>query len=347
MKKYLSLVLILILFSCCFIGCAGAEDGESDCEHVFLSDLTYKVQTIDGEEKIFTKEKCSVCNKNAVVAGQIVQNGSKLILALNNLESGDVLYFKSAIYYSAINLSDGLENVTLWFEDGAELQSTIQLNSSEKMKNIKICNADFSNFGLGICIYSDVEGLIIENCKFKDSANIEYGKEEFIANGNVLSGATSLKDVVIKNCTFTDILNVAYDRLNTMAIKLANTENLTVTGCTFNGVQYNALNVGGKSFIGSLTITDNVFSDIGSRVLNLHLANLTSCDISGNTFYSNEDYYADTGKLGNYLGTEPEAQGIVFGINTWEEIPLANDINFENFNVAGITYNASAQLSLG
>jgi hypothetical protein len=151
-------------------------------------------------------------------------------------------------------------------------------------------------------------------------------------------------NLLLKDCKFTDIHTS--NNLRSAVVITACTD-LTIDGCTFDGADFNALQIGENFLKGKVQITNSTFKNIGNRYVKLiNTAGVTSCDISGNTFYKmdlGDD--ANDKRYGNYFQT---IEGnITIGVNTWEEIPQNQPEYFISGNEnSPIIYDPNAQLTL-
>ncbi len=164
--------------------------------------------------------------------------------------------------------------------------------------------------------------------------------------GVIASANVPVKNLVVDGCTF-----MQSDSDKTTAIKLYRYENLTVKNCNFETVLYNALQVGNSEAKGEVSVYNNVFDNIGSRVLYfVYLDQLTSCNIYGNTFYDNSDAILYEGEVddgikkedGVYVHTKSTAGNLVIGVNTWQIVPELEAIYLPTF----ASYDASKQITM-
>ena len=185
----------------------------------------------------------------------------------------------------------------------------------------------------GVTIYDGVKDFTIEKVNFA-LKGIELGRAEnvnikncgFSLNANIinLSGCT-VTNLVIDGCFFVNISNSL-----TSAMKIQDYDGLTVKNCTFENVEYNAMQLGNNFAGGVVVIENNTFKDIGSRVIYLvYIENLVSCTIENNTFYDNIDSLLLPGATddgikkenGLYIHSKSTTGNLLVGKNFWEEIP--------------------------
>ncbi|MBQ4097801.1 MAG: hypothetical protein IJC72_00690, partial [Clostridia bacterium] len=95
MKKILCLILAMI--SLCFVPYTAACS--TTCEHQLAQKKQYYCLK-DGEDgkEIYTLDKCTLCDQQVKVKGQVVGGQSEVAPALHNAEKGDVIYLKKSRY---------------------------------------------------------------------------------------------------------------------------------------------------------------------------------------------------------------------------------------------------------
>ena len=131
-------------------------------------------------------------------------------------------------------------------------------------------------------------------------------------------------------------------------MKIQEYNGLTVKNCTFENVEYNAMQLGNNVANGVVVIDGNIFKDIGSRVIYLvYIDGLTSCTIENNLFYDNTDSLLLPGDLddgikkesGIYIHSKSTMGNLLVGKNFWEEIP-----DCDTLYIAPVAnYNANEQ----
>ena len=202
---------------------------------------------------------------------------------------------------------------------------------ADGVKNFTLEKIKFYETGV---TFGEVENVCVKNCTFSLTGKIQGGTENIV------------KNLIIDGCEFKNIS----DGLAS-AIKIRRYEGLTVKNCVFDGVEYNALQVGHEFAGGAVLIENNIFRNIGSRVIYLvTVEGLSSCLLRGNKFYDNTDALLSVGDIddgikkssGVYIHTQSKEGTITVGENYWENIP--------NDNVAYIAsvayYNKTEQKSI-
>ncbi|MBQ8426261.1 MAG: hypothetical protein IJX16_00655, partial [Clostridia bacterium] len=122
----------------------------------------------------------------------------------------------------------------------------------------------------------------------------------------------AVKNIKVIDCYF------FIDETSVSAMDINKLENLTIKGCNFEHVAYNAIQVGHQSIRGNIEITNNVFNYTGSRVLYfVNTEDFTSCNVSDNYFSNNESCDKADGVYIKVGGTET----IILGKNYWRAIP--------------------------
>ena len=314
--------LILAMISLCFVPYTAACS--TTCEHQLAQKKQYYCLK-DGEDgkEIYTLDKCTLCDQQVKVKGQVVGGQSEVAPALHNAEKGDVIYLKKSRYI-LINVLRELEDVTFYAEDNTSVDE-VKLAPDGQIKNITFRNIDFITSTGGLTMMSDIDGINVIDCAFE-------GGVQFADSA---SGSPEIKNVNIQNTSFTKIANGH----KLTAVRIKKVENFTMTNCTFDEVEYNAIQIGGTKLTGRVTIKGNSFRETVSRVIHLANNEITSCDISDNTFYSNMDFEEASGRyVHGYNGN------IVLGMNRWEIIPEAIDDNFSGISVGNVTYDKTQQI---
>lgn len=331
MKKYLSVLLSLavVLTMTTLFGC-------SACKHEFKADgaITYRLEN----EEVYTNEVCLACGKNRKIENAKVYSANKVNTALAEASDGDFIFLKRA-NYGFFTLAITAKNCHIVFENGS---SASFFSLPTKLEGVVIEGVSIvGSFIIG----DEMDGLTIRNFKFSGNSVLGYS----LASGS--NDEKWIKDLVIDNCRFINISAGQGGKLT--AIKVGNIENLTLTNCLFDSIQYNCIQVPGgeapsadfpngkPSLKGSVVITGNTFKYCEVRILNLNRVHATSCDISGNTFYLH-----DFDWNGAYIDTDTGAYGVVIGVNTWEVIPEPSEKAFLGWDLGAYTYDMSEQLLL-
>jgi hypothetical protein len=286
---------------------------------------------VDGEEKIFTEQKCRLCDKEKMVDGIIVSKQMQVGDAIRKAKKGEVIYFKS-VKYSEINVIKAIEGITLFAEDGARVEK-ITFQSEDACKNIVIDGFKFSSYDLGgVLFYQPVDGITVRNCSFEGAVQI----------ADYESVSPMIKNLVVDSCKFFGIYRSETARIT--AIRVRNLDNFTLVDSEFDIIQYNAVQVGGgqdeNALTGNVLVSGCSFRETGSRVLYFVYNRTKSCVIENNTFYSNEDCESS----GRYVHQREGRLSVK--VNTWENIPKASEQNFSGYDIALVEYDESIQLKL-
>lgn len=360
MRKFIGLLLTLI-FVLCLVGC---KDVPPPHEHDFNTTLTYDenyhwykckdetctetldkkehnygVGTFSGtEDNITYQRQCITCNYKDTPEVEILNDVMDADYAFSKIKEGDVYWLKQD-NYSRLELEIG--NVVIGCEDGAVFDSIYVTSDITKIEN-PLANFEFHNITFnplydGFVADYNLQNVSFIGCKFSGKAQIcssFWGGVQGCHLGNFF----------LKNCEFKDIHTS--NNLRSSVVVTACTD-LTIDGCIFDGADFNALQIGEKFLKGKIQITNSVFKNIGNRYVKLiNTAGVTSCDISGNTFYKLElKDDANDKRFGNYFQT---VEGnITIGVNTWEEIPPNEKEYFISGNEnSPIIYNPNEQLTL-
>jgi len=342
MKKLLSLILsFLFVLSFALLGACANDTDNTDVtpppsehtEHTygntwsFDKNYHYKECTFDGCESVsekdthvFSDDSCSVCGYKEEESPIIVTSGT-VTNVIANAQDGDTILLKGGTY-SNITI-EGVENLTIKAEEGAVI-TKITVKSGVKnlcLNGLTFYSSDSSPMG-GVFFEDFTDGVIVRNCAFSGNVQIQSPMTASVQNVHVIN--TSFKDLI---------------KTNLSSIIICQVDNLTVKDCSFINIAYNALQVGNKEISGNITVKDNLFKDIASRVLYfVNPKGVISSDISGNTFGDNSACNKTTGhyvKAGDV--------GINVGANKWEIIPEPTETNFDGIESGNIIYNASEQ----
>ncbi len=301
----------------------------SGCEEFEQHDYSLFIDV--GERQV---RNCETLGCAKYDSGIITANSEFSIkTALSSAQNGQIIRLKNnGVPYRSIEINNNVDNLIITAEEGTTVQD-LQINMSTR--NLILHNIDF----VGEDDYDGLEWMLTQynltlyECSFTGTAVIASNLTQMRAEG-----------LNIIECEFIDIESPRMELPDNglTAILIWSLKDLVIKDSTFDGVQYNVIQVGRHSYSGSVTITGNTFKNIGSRVLYFTGDNtITTCDISGNKFYDN----TDCPKAGVYLKTNDI--GIVVGKNYWENIPEYDKFYF-NYNdldspVGGITYDKSQQ----
>ena len=253
-----------------------------------------------------------------------VKNDIELKNALENLKEETDIVLKTGNYKN-LTISKLEYPVKIIAESGTRVKG---ITIMDGVKNLTIQGVDFDITGIKL---ANVENVTISNCSF------------FLASNIASQTGSLVKNLIIKDCIFTNIM----DSL-TSAIKILQYDGLIVENCEFDGIEYNALQVGNENALGKVIIQGNSFRNIGSRVIYLvSVEKLISCEIVANKFYDNTDSLLLEGQQddgikkedGIYIHSKSESGNICIGQNYWEIIPEKTDL----FIVSIATYEISEQ----
>ena len=360
MKKIIALILTLLLgiFS---VGCGGGTPPHEhdfdtaikyDGEYHWYSCLdpmcteTYQKEkhnfgagTFSGADDNISYERvCLTCSYKETPEVTIINDIVDADYVFGKLEEGQVFWLK-ADNYSRLDLEIG--NLVFGFEEGSVIES-IKVTADTTYLEQGISNLEFHNLTFnenhdGFVGDYNILNLSFINCKFSGRAQICSSLYNGVPNCHI-------GNLLLKDCSFTDIHTS--NNLRSAVVITACTD-LTIDGCVFDGADFNALQIGERFLKGKIQITNSVFKNIGNRYVKLlNTAEVTSCDISGNTFYKLElKDDANDKRYGNYFQT---SQGnIVIGVNTWEQIPPNDPEYFISGNTESpIIYDPTIQLLL-
>lgn len=212
-------------------------------------------------------------------------DGAQITLAAGTYEG---LSFTDPANYHAKNVTIiGQESVTI---DG------FGVNSWTTESNIEINGLTFKNveFTNGLLLSTKVmSNVTVEKCEFVNDACIHQNDK-----------TEKLTGLKVVDCDFTGDLNGT-----TTALMLENTENVTVTGCTFTNIDYNVLQ--SNILSGEILFDTNVVNGTGDRVFRfVEFSSDADVTISNNTITSTGDANGELAKSTNHVS-------ITLSNNTW------------------------------
>lgn len=225
-----------------------------------------------------------------------VTNSDELKDALKTAAYGTTILLKSGTYedLSFTNPSSyTAKNITIIGEKGTVIEG-FSVNGWTSDNNIVVDGLKFKNitFSKGILLSTkDMSNVTIDSCNFIDDACIHQNDR-----------TEKLTNLVVKNSTFTGVQGG-----NTTAIMLENTENVTISGCTFTNIDFNAVQAGVLD--GTVLIDNNTINETGDRVFRFVTVN-ADVTISNNTITSGGD---DNGELAK----STNAIAVTLTNNTW------------------------------
>lgn len=232
-----------------------------------------------------------------------VNNSDELKDALKTSAYGTTVILKSG-NYEGISLSNPsnytAKNITIIGETGTVIDG-FSINSWSNDSNIVIDGLKFKNitFSKDILLSTkNMSNVIIDSCDFIDDARIHQNDK-----------TEKLTNLIVEKCTFTGT-----DGGNTTAIMLENTENVTVSGCTFTNIDFNVLQAG--IIDGVVLIDKNTINGTGDRVFRFVTVN-ADVTISNNTITSDGD---DNGELAK----STDAIEVTLTNNTWNGLSDAD-----------------------
>ncbi|MBE5732864.1 MAG: hypothetical protein E7353_07535 [Clostridiales bacterium] len=201
--------------------------------------------------------------------------------------NGLVVTLKAGTYdgLSFINPSNYVaKNVTIIGEEGAVING-FAINGWSVDNNIVIDGLTFKNvtFAQSLSLSTkSMANVTVEDCDFiNDACVLQNDKTEKLTN------------LVIKNCTFTGVT----DGGTTTAIMLENTENVSVTGCTFTNIDFNVMQTGIVS--GNVVFDGNKVNGTGDRVFRFVTVDSATIAITNNTIVSDGDADGELAKSSN------------------------------------------------
>ncbi|MBQ3066489.1 MAG: prepilin-type N-terminal cleavage/methylation domain-containing protein [Clostridia bacterium] len=154
---------------------------------------------------------------------------------------------------------------------------------------------------------ASIKNLVFENVTF-DGTKGGQSVAHIISVGN-------FENVTFKNCKFVNCSSVAtpilFDTKVSDKSPVTSAMNITITGCTFDGASFNAMQITGTNhtYIGKIVITNNTISNTGDR--GIRLAGVAGqLVITNNTLTNATD---EDGQAIKYGGTPTSTE---LGLNT-------------------------------
>ena len=207
--------------------------------------------------------------------------------------------FNGSIYYHTLVARNIVYDGIDFKFDNADSEPALQIASSQ--------------------IRTDIDGVVVKNCRFTGIGTIgtrpairyywELPKEK---------DDRAVKNLTVENSVFDNFFQAVYTQ-NACGVK--------VSGCTVKNTKHNAVAIqGGKSEWlfnnGNVVITDNVFENIGDRIIRFgYVGNGTSVTISGNTAENSGD------SAGEIMKAQVLEDGVTYDIhdNSWGEGRFASN----------------------
>lgn len=204
----------------------------------------------------------------------------------------DASFNGSAYYHTLVARNLVYDGIDFQF-DNADSDPALQIASSQ--------------------IRTDIDGVVVKNCRFTGIGTI--GSRPAIRYYWELpqeKDDRAVKNLTVEDCVFDNFFQAVYTQ-NACGVK--------VSGCTVKNTKHNAVAVqGGKSEWlfnhGDVVITDNVFENIGDRIIRFgYVGNGTSITISGNTAENSGD------SAGEIMKAQVLEDGVTYDIhdNSWGE----------------------------
>jgi len=240
----------------------------------------------DDYIKVTDTTAAPVIENNTITYAHKVSGADEVKTILAKATDGDTIYLKAGTYdeLSFTNPSGfKAKNLTIIGEENAVVEG-LAINGWSADSNIVIDGLTIKNvtFTSGLLLSTkSMTNVTVEDCVFLNDACIHQNDK-----------TEKLTNLVVKNCTFTGDMSG-----NTTAIMLENTENVTVTGCTFNHIDFNVLQAGILS--GDILFDRNTVNGTGDRVF--RFVNVANADItiSNNTIVSKGDGDGELAKASN------------------------------------------------
>lgn len=297
-------------YECLYQMCVKTQSAD----HVYTDKFGAFIESGTQVKYVKTCKDCKHVSENDVISNSVIKiTPANAYSVFSNIESGQILYF-TAGDYGKYTISNSVSNVVI----GGSAQASVQkITITGACNNLKFTQLNFDGTVQydGLEMLNTVNGLMVYNCTFKTGSQIcslQYGQNKDVRY--------DITDLVVEDCKF----NITVT--NVSAINIYKLTNFTLRNCDFEKVKYNAAQVGNTYLNGNITIINNIFNDIGSRVLYFVKAeSINECDISGNYFANNEDCDKSDGKYVNAGGSVY----VEIGVNHWEMIPENNSTYFK------------------
>ena len=286
---------------------------------------------------VFSMVACTPEEETPPVEDAKVSTVTEFDVAFANLVSGQKIILKAGSSFDKLAVSQKTFDVEIKAEANVKVD---EFEVAANTQNLTIEGANFEDKGVTL---KGGTNITIKNCNFTGTANISNVTADVVTN------------LVVDGCEFKDLENgavwtgSAFSIKPMTAIHIEKFDGMTIKNCTFDNVQYNALQIGAESASGDVYIQDNEFISAGSRYINI--AGIPRYGmISGNIFYDNEVTSAPEGyrkTKGAFIDCEDEGEfepAVIIGVNTWEWIP-DEDTKYIN-PIRSNNYVAQNQLEL-
>jgi len=303
------------------------SNGVVDLKNVVISDNNF--DNIDDRiirfNEIGADSNITITNNTAtnsgddageVIKANSIAAGITTYISNNNWGTGTVVVNPelrdNTVYATADSvkaaLAQDVDGVTILLEAGTYEGLSFTNPANYKAKNVTIVGKDGVNIaGFGINGWSATENIEINGLTFKNvtftsglllstkvMANVTVENCDFVNDACVHQndGAEKLTNLVIKDCTFAGDING-----NKTAVMLENTENVTISGCTFTDIDFNVLQ--GGVLTGNVLVDNNTVNGTGDRVFRFVNTSNVNITISNNTITSNGDGNGELAKASN------------------------------------------------
>ena len=236
-----------------------------------------------GEADANGTKACSACG---IIS---VSNTDGLWAAIAGAEDEAIIVISEGVYdgVSFTNPANyTAKNLTLMGEGevvlkGLTFNNWNPVESSLVIDGLTIKNITFDTSGLGLNTVS-MSNVTVDGCKFINDACIKQGDK-----------TEKLTNLVVNSCEFTGDGNG-----ETTALMLENTENVTVTGCTFTSIDFNVLQM--NTVNGKVLFDGNTVNGTGDRVFRFVEAG-ADVTISNNTILSDGDGAGELAKCSSEM----------------------------------------------
>jgi hypothetical protein len=168
----------------------------------------------------------------------------------------------------------------------------------------------------------NIKNVIFENVKF-DMTGVTFANAPL----HIQSYNKEIENVIVKDCEF---INCTGTNANAIAIDVKTTDdiNITIEGCKFDNIAYNAIQIAGTGncYVGTITIKNNEIKNTGSRALRIGVLG-TDVTKKGKLIVENNIMINASNSSGEILKCKVDADAVVvINNNYWGAIDGATAI---------------------
>ena len=210
----------------------------------WLTTLKGRLFTMDSELKLTIEENFDgKTNIDYVLA----TTAAELNDALKKAEEGSTILLQEDVNYGSVTIGE-LKNVTIKGSENSVM--TFVTDANTEIENVTLKNINFeytgatSDFGIVVAANAQIDNLVIDGCT-STGTGAKAGRGIYGQNPNAT--------IVIRNATFKNLGYPIY------TMSAGGYTNLTVEGCTFEGIKSWAIMPQYGEYLGDLTVNNCKF----------------------------------------------------------------------------------------